>query len=276
MSGRWRERRQWWDGHNLEGAAGRADALTFDTGNRTDELAERMNTVGTTSVFDPVLAEICLRWWSPPDGVVLDPFAGGSTRGVVAAMCGRQYHGVDISRTQIDANEDCAWKLRGEYPVAPQWYEADSATWQPTIWADFILSCPPYGSLERYSDDPRDLSTMTWGAFGDAYRQTIGRSVSRLRPDRFAVFVVGNYREGNNYRDLCSLTVQAFGEADANYYGDLVLKNSTASSGMRASASFDVGRKPIRTHQNVLVFVKGDWRKAAAAAERYDAGESCV
>ena len=34
---------------------------------------------------------------------------------------------------------------------------------------------------------------------------------------------------------------------------------------MRVGLSFGGGRKLGKTHQNVLVFVKGDWRKAHAA-----------
>src|SRR5216683_2853980 len=57
-----------------------------------------------TSIFDPVLCELVYRWFCPPDGAVLDPFAGGSVRGIVAAMLGRQYMGVDLSARQIEAN----------------------------------------------------------------------------------------------------------------------------------------------------------------------------
>jgi DNA modification methylase len=50
-----------------------------------------------TSIFDPVLCELAYRWFSPPAGLVLDPFAGGSVRGIVAAKLGRRYVGVDLS-----------------------------------------------------------------------------------------------------------------------------------------------------------------------------------
>lgn len=269
-SGRWRERRRWWDAHDLESTSGRSTHLTFTSDTATDEVSAKIAASGTTSVFDPVLCELALRWWSPPRGVILDPFAGGSTRGVVSAILGREYYGVDLSRQQIDANEDTARRLRHEFiGPAPEWHEHDSSKWQPTVRADMILSCPPYGNLERYSDDPRDLSAMDWASFRDAYQRAIAKSVNRLRNDRFAVFVVGNYRDGAHFRDLVGVTVSAFGEAGADYYGDLVLKSGGASAGLRASASFPAGRKPIRVHQMVLVFVKGDWRAASAAAEPF-------
>lgn len=41
-----------------------------------------------TSIFDPVLCELVYRWFSPESGTVLDPFAGGSVRGIVASKLG--------------------------------------------------------------------------------------------------------------------------------------------------------------------------------------------
>lgn len=271
MSGRWRARRAHWDSFNLESMVGRGAHLTFVKGAGTDDTSQKIAACGSnTSTFDPVLTELIYRWWSPPDAVVLDPFAGGSVRGCVAAICGREYHGVDVSESQVEANRNTATRLAPEFMgPAPRWYEHDSARWQPEIGADLIVSCPPYGTLERYSDDPRDLSTMKWDQFGTSYRAAIRRSVDRLRPNRFAVFVVGNYREGNKLRPLLGLTIDAFGDAGADYYGDLVLKGTTSSAALRASASFAAGRKPITVHQHVAVFVKGDWRAAAAAAEQH-------
>ncbi|MGB3315839.1 MAG: DNA methyltransferase, partial [Albidovulum sp.] len=43
-------------------------------------------TASGTSIFDPVLCEIAYRWFCPQGGTVLDPFAGGSVRGIVASQ----------------------------------------------------------------------------------------------------------------------------------------------------------------------------------------------
>ena len=40
--------------------------------------------------------------------------------------------------------------------------------------ADFWFPAPPYGDLEKYSDDPRDLSAMDWH-FRPAYKRIILR-----------------------------------------------------------------------------------------------------
>jgi DNA modification methylase len=57
-----------------------------------------------TSIFDPVLCELAYSWFSPKGGIVLDPFAGGSVRGIVASKLGRQYIGVDLRAEQVAAN----------------------------------------------------------------------------------------------------------------------------------------------------------------------------
>ena len=55
-----------------------------------------MHVYGGASVFDPVLTEIAYTWFCPPGGVILDPFAGGSVRGIVASLLGYTYHGIDL------------------------------------------------------------------------------------------------------------------------------------------------------------------------------------
>jgi hypothetical protein len=76
---------------------------------------------GGTSIFDPVLCEVVYRWFCPPGGSVLDPFAGGSVRGIVAARLGLSYTGIDLSERQLAANvEQAAAILGDETPHPPR------------------------------------------------------------------------------------------------------------------------------------------------------------
>lgn len=114
-----------------------------------------------TSIFDPVLCEIVYRWFCPPDGLVLDPFAGGSVRGIVASHLGRRYLGVELREEQVDANR---LQLPLAKDPAPEWRKGDSrniATICADIeaqGADLIFSCPPYADLEVYSDDTATIT----------------------------------------------------------------------------------------------------------------------
>ena len=119
-----------------------------------------------------------------------------------------------------------------------------------------------------YSDDPADISNNTYDAFLGPYRDIIARSVKVLNDDNFIVWVVANYREkkgDGRMTDFVGDTIRAFQDAGAKYYNDVILINSVGSGAMRANTSFVRGsRKMVKMHQNVLVFVKGDAKKAAA------------
>lgn len=148
----------------------------------------------------------------------------------------------------------------------PRWLfgdARDALTLCSEVEADLWFSCPPYGDLEVYSDDPRDLSTQDWPTFLANYRQIIADSTSLLRPDSFAVIVVGDFRDKDGcYRNFPGETIRAFTDAGLRFYNEAVLVTQTGSLVLRAGKQFDTSRKFGKTHQNVLVFVKGDPREA--------------
>lgn len=220
-----------------------------------------------TSIFDPVLCELVYRWWCPEGGLIVDPFAGGSVRGVVAAKLGFTYMGVDLRPEQISANEKQRNDIISAREPKPQWFTGDSLLLDSVLpsgsEADFIFSCPPYGDLEKYSGDARDLSTMSYESFRDTYRAIIKKSCSVLKQDAFACFVVGDFRDkSGHYQNFVSDTIQAFLDAGCKLYNEAILLTAFGSLPIRTSRQFPSGRKLGKTHQNVLVFVKGSWKTA--------------
>lgn len=259
--GYWQERRQAWIARGLDLGAGRG-AGVGETYNLAGTLQDSTAAKTDVSLFDPALCEILLRWFCPPKGVVLDPFAGGPVRGVVAAALGRRYVGVDLRPEQNAANRAQAAAIAGADAPAPEWIDGDSRNLRVLTGgqpADFVLTCPPYGDLERYSDDPRDLSTLDYDAFLPAYRAILRAAVRQLRADRFAAIVVGDFRDAKGlYRSFVADTVAAFALAGAALYNEAVLLTPTGSAGQRANKQFGASRKLVKVHQNVLLFVKGD------------------
>jgi DNA modification methylase len=228
-----------------------------------------------TSIFDPVLAELAYRWFSPQNGLVLDPFAGGSVRGIVATKTGRQYIGCDLRQEQIDANREQAEKITPDN--MPIWHCSDSRNIHRVcadVEADMIFSCPPYADLEVYSDDPKDLSTLPYDEFVSSYREIIAKSCSLLKDDAFACFVVGDVRDKKgNYYNFVGDTIKAFMDAGLSYYNEAILVTPVGTLPIRAGRTFVATRKLGKTHQNVLVFLKGDAKKAVAKCGECDFAE---
>ena len=217
-----------------------------------------------TSTFDPALTELIYLWFSKPDDTVIDPFAGGSVRGIVAAELGRPYVGIDLRQEQIEANRINADEIcTGDQPV---WVCGDSMNIQVLAPGeyDFMLTCPPYGDLEVYSDDPADLSNMPADEFDATYTQIMQKTVAMVKKDRFLAVVVGNYLDKNGFlRDLCGLTIRAMEDAGARYYNEIIYVQTAGSLPIRCGAAFRKSRKVGKMHQNLLIFCKGDPKKAA-------------
>lgn len=296
--GWWRTRKKQWLSLGIRSEIGRGDGLAFSDLSMIDpnyyrKKTEAEQTLGRglthgefeaehyvpmetslksgTSVFDPVLCELAYRWFCPPGGTVIDPFAGGSVRGLVASVLGHRYYGNDLRAEQVESNREqrdefVAHRLLG---ADPRWSTGDSADWVDVLEpesADMVLTCPPYYSLEQYSSDPADLSTMTHDDFDAAYARIIAGVARALRNDRYAVFVVGDARDSKGaLHDLRGVTIRAAAAAGLTYASGAVLVTLAGSAAVMAGNVFTATRGLGRVHQDVLVFCKGS-RSAAAQA----------
>ena len=217
---------------------------------------------GILSIFDPVLAEVCYYWFCPKDGSILDPFAGGSVRGVVASETGHQYCGVDLRQEQVDANIEQAKELLKEGRKQPVYICGNSLNIDKLVDGkyDMVFSCPPYFDLEQYSDDKEDLSNLDYDEFKRQYFEIIKKAASKLKDNRFACFVVSEVRNRKTgfYRNFVADTIQAFIDAGMEYYNEIILLNTIGSGAIIAPKQFQNTRKVVRCHQNVLVFYKGN------------------
>jgi 16S rRNA G966 N2-methylase RsmD len=218
------------------------------------------------------------QWFTPKEGKILDPFAGGSVRGIVATEMGYEYMGIDLSKQQIEENRKQSSK--------PKWVSGDSDEMLDVLvdeQFDFVFTCPPYYDLEVYSDNPLDISTMEDDKFDEKYFSILGKAARKLKNNRFFAVVVsevreqsltGNYKIGK-YRGLVSKTIQACEEAGLHFYNDMILFNSQHQAARVVDTYFKRNRKVASVHQNILVFVKGNPDIAAEDIE-FDGTYQCV
>jgi hypothetical protein len=250
----WKQRKEYWiTNYGIQSELGRED---------TQSKTIFWDTPSTNvSIFDPVLCELMYDWFSPKGGMVLDPFAGGSVRGIVAEEMGRKYIGYDINLEQVQANKHQSSK--------PLWWCEDSYTALDKVADeshDFIFTCPPYYDLEVYTDDPNDISNMSVGDFDNRYNKILQKSVKKLKNNRFFAIVVSEVREPSvtgkysigRYRGLVSKTIDMLEKSGLSFYNDMILFNSQHQASRVGKTYFERNRKIPSVHQNILVFVKGN------------------
>lgn len=249
----WRERKQWW---NNKGILPPLEPLQSKSMvNMPDD-----KFIKTASTFDPVLCEMMYRWYCPEGGTILDPFAGGSVRGIVAGYLGYKYTGIDIRPEQVASNIDQASRILGP-GKQPEWIAGSSNVvlfeqFLADRRFDMLFTCPPYFNLEVYSDIEGDLSNMEWPAFIGTYRSIIRKACALLKKDAMAIIVVGEVRARNGYLyGFVPATVKAFEDCGLKYYNEAVLETPVVSAQKRASSTMRHG-KLVKVHQNVLMFKK--------------------
>jgi hypothetical protein len=273
--GYWQERKRMWAMLGMQSELGRA---AHNMAIEAEHIGEQYGRKSrdSVSIFDPVLCELMYKWFCTPGGKVLDPFAGGSVRGIVASKLGYFYTGVELRQEQVNADIDQGKTILASTVPAARWLCGDALQVQQLAPGeyDFILTCPPYGDVEVYSDDPRDLSTMPYARFIANYRLIIERSCSMLRNDRFACMVVSNFRSSNEeyLHDFVGDTITAFRRCGLELLNEAILINTCGTLPIRASRGFNRSRKLGRTHQTVLVFCKGDAYTAAQQCGIVDTG----
>lgn len=261
--GLWQARKKKWINMGIKSEVGR-DAQTFHMKDWADKKGEEGVLRGKklpsdTSIFDPVLCELMYRWYCPIGGAILDPFAGGSVRGIVANYLGYHYSGIDIRQEQIDSNREQAINILG-VDNQPQWYCGDSNIVLDREWNkefDMVFTCPPYANLEVYSDLQGDISNMDYDDFIFTFESIMRKSCKLLKNGCFCVIVVGEVRDrfGNYYvfvPDTIKLMQKCKGMV---FYNDAVLATSLASAALRAAGNMKSG-KLVKVHQNIIMFKK--------------------
>lgn len=267
----WQRRKDEWEAVIVDSTIGR-DVKRFNA-TPTNTFSARgadAKKAESVSEFDPYLAELMYRWFSRMGDIILDPFAGGCVRGVVASVLGRNYTGIDLNTAQVVTNLSQHNDIRNQYTNIEgyaDWIAGDSDELLPTHqFVDMIFTCPPYYNLERYTDDPRDLSNQpNYAEFLAKYTSILRKTAACLKDNSFFVIVVSEVREEcrgiekSNFVGLVPDTIHILrDECSLHYYNEIIVMNNIGSLPIRAPKYFDQSRKIGRMHQNCLVFYKGD------------------
>lgn len=215
-----------------------------------------------TSVFDPVLCELSYKWFCPAGGTILDPFAGGAVRGIVAEKSGFKYTGIDLSEEQIKTNKAKANALN----IKPNYIVGNSLNIDKLIdnnlRFDFIYTCPPYYNLEHYTEDNKDLSNYsTYNNFLKDYSIVIKKSLDKLKDDRFAGIIVSNFRDNDGFViNFVGDTIRIFEENNIKLYNDAIFLQPIGTASIRSKSIFKY-KKLTKVHQHLLIFYRGNVSK---------------
>lgn len=258
--GKWQERKKYWK-YLIKDTG-----ITRDTGNQTntryrsvDGFSAAREDENVGSVLDPVLSEIILKWFGLNNSNTFDCFSGDTVFGYVSSYLGNSFTGIELRQSQVDFNNERTKGFNANYICDDG---RNVLNYIDENSQDLLFSCPPYFDLEVYSDLENDASNQKeYKDFLKILDSAFSNAIKCLKDNRFAVIVCGDVRDkkGNYYRFPDHIK-EIFENNGMPLYNELILIDPVGNLQMRVGKYME-HRKVGKTHQNVLVFYKGNTKK---------------
>lgn len=206
------------------------------------------------SEFHAGLCENIVHYWSMVGDTIVDPFAGRLTRAFVSQSLGRNYYGYDVSSETVG-------RVRHEldrHELGATIYEEDGCEMKstPDESANLVMTCPPYGDIERYESAEGQLSDLRKYEDFCERIQVCGNNIERvLKPGGFCVWVCGDWRRDGEYKPFHSDTINMFTKSGLKLHDIIVMKNDTIFAALQAGKCASK-RYTAKVHEFILVFRK--------------------
>lgn len=255
--GYWQERKKEWK-DKINDNGDRGTSTMFASMSKINDTSFADN-----SIIDPVLCEILLKWFAPyASSKTFDCFAGDTGFGFVSAYLGHQFTGIELREEQCEDN----LRRINDAGLSANYICDDGRNIQNHIEKnsqDMFFSCLPYFDLEVYSDKENDASNQ--GSYEEFYEilDTAFTNASEcLKENRFAVVVCGDIRnkKTGEYYGFMDDIKATFKRNGFKLWNELILVEAIGNRRLLANKYMET-RKVAKTHQNILVFYKGDGKQ---------------
>lgn len=220
-------------------------------------LGPRPNGTVQASVFSPALCAYMLNCYASAKGLVVDPFAGGGTRAIMAAARGLCYAGTELRQEEVESVARRVESLGYADLVTLHCGDArDLPSYVGQGVGDFCYTCPPYFDLETYKGGERDLSECrSYAVFCEALGEVAAATHRALKPKARSCWVVGLHRDAKGtLLPLHHDTARAHHQAGFRLLEEVIV-NHTGTGAIQRVGQFDKGdRRLVRVHEYMLVF----------------------
>jgi len=204
------------------------------------------------SEFNPDLAEKIIRYWSLEGHLIVDPFAGRATRGIVSLHLGRNYQGYEIAPTTYKTTKPKIKKAGGML------FKLDGCEMELTEdnSADLVFTCPPYHRLEKYETTDNQLSDIkSYDDFMSKIEDCIKNIYRVLKDNGFVCWVCGDWRDGKQYRTFHIDCIDKFRDNGFKLWDIVIIENISPFAPLQAG-KVAAKRYTSKVHEYLLVFRK--------------------
>lgn len=215
---------------------------------------------GSYTEFLPDVAYRIIVLWSEEGDIMVDPMAGRGTRGAIAWALKRDVHMFDCDKNfykqlqkLVEKTEYRKKFLEIENSLSATLCDSRNMP-LPNDYADLVFSCPPYWIKEKYSGDGQLTDLSDYNDFLDGLTEIFKDSYRILKPEKFMVMVVSDFRDKGKFYRFHEDTIRCAERAGFILW-DIVISKVTTNKQVRLPQALEK-KWTIRDHEYVLVFVK--------------------
>lgn len=204
------------------------------------------------SEFHPKLAEVVIRYWSMPNDLIVDPFAGRATRGLVALTLKRRYEGYEVAPTTYQNTLSKISSLGGTLFLDDGCFMKNT----PDQTADLVFTCPPYFQQEKYESCEGQLSDQpTYESFLQKIELAVKNIYRVLKDRKFVCWVCADFRESGKFRLFHYDSISLFQKIGFKVHDLVVIHNNSPFAALQAG-KVTAKRYTSKIHEYLLVLRK--------------------
>lgn len=241
--------------HNVSQGHRNETLKVFDNSTRNQNVRWK----GSISMFPRQILEYLIDFYTKKGDWFFDPFAGHNSRMETTFLKGRNYCGWDCSKEFMEFNRSVAKKLMKENANNDNVIilkEGDSRNIdEADECADFVFSSPPYWNIEWYGDEPEQLGKLTYPEFMVDITKIYAQCYRILKPGKFCIINVNDFRKGGQYYSYHVDTVNALKSVGFKQYDHIIMKYNNA---MRQAFPNQILQEKLmpKIFEHLLVFFK--------------------
>jgi DNA modification methylase len=186
---------------------------------------------GGVSTFPPALGMFILDFYSSEGDTILDPCAGHNSRMEITYEKNRSYIGYDVSERYMAFNEQVKEKLlsrnvliKNESAIILHKQSSENMM-EDGNTIDLVYTSPPYWDIEFYGEESEQLG---YGKSYDEFLSGMSRVITEchrvLKPDKFCVFNVNDFRKNGRFYMYHADVARLFEQAGFTLWDIVIVK----------------------------------------------------
>ncbi len=214
---------------------------------------------GGLSTFPPDLVKRILEYYTEKGDTVLDPSCGHNSRMEMTYLLERNYIGYDVSKEFMQFNREIVEKiqkdsfgLRSKSSIELIEHTSEYLD-QKDNSVDLVFTSPPYWKVEDYGDEPDQLGkSETYEEFLNKLKSCISESLRVLKPGKFCVINVNDFRYDNQFYPYHSDIIRIYQEVGFKLWDVIIVKWKSAIGAAFAS-QVEERKVTAKAHEYLIV-----------------------